>query len=750
LRSPTHRQALALLAGALLVLFGPSLVRDRVVYPHDNTQESGQLASEPLGPPSNRRYSDASHYYLPALAQQLQGHNAGWISTWDPHVELGKPSVQLYGLSKAFLPTRVLSWISDDPLRVYSWSAVLAVTLACLFGFLLLSALELHPAACLTGALGLGLGSLTMYALCFTLFLWGVCWTAALCWCTTLFVRRPSAWSGLGLAGFTNALLLSAYPQFIVWQAYLLGGYALLGLLRHGGGGRTALARGLGLVACVLAGALGALPVYWDLLEDARRSTRLAFDPEFFARILPNLETWADRGAFVASALHAGAFGSPAAESYPAARAEPFLLPLWSALAAAGIALVERRRSWPILACAGACLLLSVWPDAYVTAVRSLGFGLSRSVPLRLAHLPLVVLAALAADRALAADARRARLAGACVLGATLVGGLGLALAGLPIDVTSVAFAALIVVGTLGLLFTRRPWLATLLALASALVHGPTLQVFRAREDVCLDSPLLRLIRAEAGASARFAWVGANVGDHLAPNQEALFGLRSIHSYNPLFSKEYQDWAARYRQTQVRGTHDRRFLSVIRLEDFLRESAALAATTVFVSLSPQQAAGLKPLQFSGPFHLYRLEAPALNELQTRAFTALDAHAVRLERPLALLPAPERALDLDEKKLFQLAPQPHETLLFLSQQYHPRWTASANGRTLATVLVDGLFQGVRVPPGTEQVELVFRAAARWSWIPQASCAGLVLALLARQLVRRSRASEHGVAEPITAL
>ena len=725
-----RRLALLLLAATLLVLFVPLVARDRVVYPHDNTREVGLSGTPALGPPSNRRFSDASHTYVPALAQQLSGERAGWISTWDPHVELGRPSFQLFGLGKAFLPTHVLSWFSDDALRVHTWSALLAVVLACVFGFLLLEALQLHPLACLTGALGIGIGSLAMYALCFTVFLWSVCWTAALFWCTTLFLRRPSAWSGLGLAFFTHALLLGGYPQFIVWQAYLLAGYALLGLARHGGGGRATLRLGARLALCVLAGAASALPVYWDLFEDARRSTRLAFDPGFFVRALPELGTWGERGAFAASLLDASLFGSPVAPEFPYQRVEPFLLSPWAALAVAGAVLVERRRAWPILLCAAAALLLTVWKDAYVAAVRTLGFALSRSVPIRLAHLPLMVLAALAVDRVLRGEVRRLRLAAGLVLLAAVVAAVGLALSGLPPDGASAAFAAMAVAGVLAFLLTRRPWIVAGLAVASALFHGQRLQISRAREEVRLDSPLLELGRAETAGGARFAWVGANVGDFLAPNQETLYGVRSIHSYNSLLASRYQDWAARYRQTQVRGTHDRRFLSVIRLEEYLRESAALAATTLLLSGFEQRAAGVTPLADFGPIRAFRVEAPPIHQLQTRDFTRIDAESVRLGVPLAPGPAPERTLDRGDRLVFRLVPAETETLLFISQQYHPRWSARAEERRLETVAVNGVFQGVRVPPGTSEVELVFHAATRWSWIPQAAFAFACLALLAR--------------------
>jgi MYXO-CTERM domain-containing protein len=252
---------------------------------------------------------------------------------------------------------------------------------------------------------------------------------------------------------------------------------------------------------------------------------------------------------------------------------------------------------------------------------------------------------------------------------------------------------------------------------------------------VCLDSPLVDLVRRETAGGARFAWAGANLGEFVAPNQEALFGLRSVHSYNPLFSSAYQDWAARYRKTQVRGTHDRRFLSVIRLEEFLRESAALTATTVILSAFEQDVPGLRLLGRFGPLRAYRVEKAPIHALLTRDFAVDRADGARLAPATTVLAAPESTLEHDDHRRFRLRPQDAETLLVVAQQFHPRWRAEADGHDLETLVVDGIFQGVRVPPGTEEVELAFQARVRWSWIPQAGFALAALVLLAGGRRRR---------------
>ena len=70
----------------------------------------------------------------------------------------------------------------------------------------------------------------------------------------------------------------------------------------------------------------------------------------------------------------------------------------------------------------------------------------------------------------------------------------------------------------------------------------------------------------------------------------------------------------------------------------------------------------------------------------------------------------------------------ESLLFVSQQYHDSWQARSPSGPLKTVVVNGFYQGVLLPPGTAEVELRFLAWGRWSWVPQVGFVMLGLAFL----------------------
>jgi hypothetical protein len=72
---------------------------------------------------------------------------------------------------------------------------------------------------------------------------------------------------------------------------------------------------------------------------------------------------------------------------------------------------------------------------------------------------------------------------------------------------------------------------------------------------------------------------------------------------------------------------------------------------------------------------------------------------------------------DDIRRFTLTPVNRETVLFVSQQYHPQWAVHSAGRRLSTVVVNDFYLGAIVPPGVKDVEFQFRPFVTWSWMPQ---------------------------------
>ncbi len=731
-----HGHARLLLLAALLAFAAPVLLRGEVVFPHRNREELG-LPPAPAGRPESRVFSDLSSVFVPQLHQHLNGDAAGWLSTWDPHTELGRPSLHTGGLSKAFVLTHALSWVSDDAFRVYTALALAAVAGTGLFGFELLAALGLHPAACLAGALSLALGAFVPFWLRFALFVWGICWTLALLWATTRLLERPSPLRALGLAFAVHALLLTGYPQQVVWHAWLVAGYALLRLARQPLAARARLRRALAWAGAVLAGGLSTLPVTLDLALLARRSARLGADADFFLAALPALEGAREALAFLVTSFDPLWLGSPLLEAYPARFDGVALLPLGAACALWSLLDGLPRRLWPAQAFAALTLLLALVPEAFQIGIRYAGLGLSRFDPLAAGLIPLAALAAYGADHALRNGLRQRS---AALLLAGLPGPLlaaAAAGAGLPVAPGPVLAALGLAAGACAVALTRSAALLALLALAGAAHYALPLRGMRPLEEIARDSELAALLRRETGDGSRYALVG-DAGLLLPSNQEQLLGLRSVHTYDSLSSRAYQAWAQRASEAGTR-VYGRYFRSLASPRDLSRPALDAAGVGVWVApggLGP--AAAGERLAALGGGGIYRARERPLLEAQLTGFEETGG-ALRLAgrlRELPRLPV-ARTLDRDDRLEFQVTPASGPTLLFVSQQHHPHWRAFAGAVELACLPVDGIFLGVLLPPGTGSVELRFLPHARHAWIPQLGFALLFAAAAAAALARRLR-------------
>ncbi len=100
--------------------------------------------------------------------------------------------------------------------------------------------------------------------------------------------------------------------------------------------------------------------------------------------------------------------------------------------------------------------------------------------------------------------------------------------------------------------------------------------------------------------------------------------------------------------------------------------------------------------------------------------------------------PKIVKESDDYQEFQVKPRPQETLLFLSQQYHPFWKATdRQGNLLRTVIVNQFYQGVQIPANTKIVVLRFQPWVLWSWVPQMVFGILGLLFLGGYLYQRFR-------------
>ncbi|MBI5363188.1 MAG: hypothetical protein HZA53_08415 [Planctomycetes bacterium] len=748
------RGAQLFLALALLACFAPLLLRGHVVFPHDNALQVG-LGGDGSGDgeTANLRFSDQSSFYVPELHAHLTAPRSGWIATWTDAVQMGRPLTHLSGFSPAYPPTWILMRFTNDAFTLYTWLAVLTVAATAFFAFAFFRALALEPWVCAAGACAAGLSLPVLYWLTFLMNVSGFCWTFCLLWLLTRYVERPTRATWLGLGAATALLLLSGYPQQVVWYAAYLAPWTIARVFQRVPEKRDRFTR---LVAITLAGVVGVMaasPVLLDVALALSRSARIEPDPEFFAAALPTLGHWRDVAAQAALLVDPRLVGNAIEPGFP------FLFSgvAFGALFLLAVLLSWRRGAWrehlPSYAVALAGLAMFFWPAFYLFGVEHLGLRFSPMVPTWGALVPVLVCGTMGLD-ALLRDPPRGR-------GVLCVGVLA-ALFALRACVAKLVPAGsggtwwvvpgLAAAGLAALFFVRRGWAVAAVVAAGAFLEGRELVLERPRAGIHVDSPLVTGLRERLAEGGRYALVGEQPKYVLPANQELLLGLSSPHSYDSLSPREYQEWTLRISKEGTRrfGRRFNRIADDARLASGELEKAGI---THVLSARPLSVPSWKPDAQLGPFRVYatgadatralllpaqRFQRSGANATTMGAWTRADAEAVQSHGPRG----DEHALWFERTE--------GERLLVLRRQFHPQWKAWTDPvqfrcgvfptppvcAPLECVLVDGFYQGVIVPAGVDDVLLEFRPWARWAWVPWV---GFALAFVLAAFLGRRRSA-----------
>ncbi len=706
----SHRRSRLIAVGLVLAFFLPLLVRGHVISAHDNRQELA-LPADPDARLSNRKFFDHTSIYTPEIHHHLHGRHEGWISLWNPYPEMGRPTFQVSGNSKAYHLFHLLSLAIGNAFVLYTALTLVAVLLTVLFAHLFFEALGLSPTACLGAAAGLGLGVFSTYWLTFSLFLWTLAWTLGIAWCVTRFFQRPGLDWGLGLAFCVHSLFLSGYPQQIVLHAYFLFGLTLHRAWVAGGGWGPTVVRLLKLSAFVLLGLLTIAPVYADLVLATARSARTDTDPRFFLKVLPELSNWRDVAAYLAQLFHASWWGNPIHPNHPRPFNGVSLTPFFAVAALASLAAWRRRRLWPLQAFCALALLANTVPAVYRLGVEYAGLNISRFNPLAGMQIPLFLLVAYGIDEALASRPGRGARTLALLGGAITL--LGVFAGPSNLNWPSILVGGVFLGAALLFLWRPKPALALGLSLASVAVFSFPLILSRPLGDIHLSSPLVEVMQQATADGSRFVWIGNSYGP-VRSNEEALVGTPSVHTYNSLSSEAYQKWTRRISDF---GTYEagRFFTHVDNPSTLFGSEFPLTGISMVLCEERIQHERIVPVSQG----IYRAaERPRL-EAQLRDFhrspggERTTIASLEEDQPLAVL----RREDTDDHIHVRTSALRQESLLFLSQEYHPHWRAMSGPNELTTVLVNGFYQGVVVPPLTGEVELFFRPHSRLAWIPQ---------------------------------
>ncbi|HEX6885901.1 MAG TPA: hypothetical protein VF530_21180 [Planctomycetota bacterium] len=659
---------------------------------------------------------------VPELRLHLHGNHGFGPALWAPQVQLGRPAFQTGGMTQAFWPCLLASAVLRDEWELHSVLVLVSLVLGGLFAYGLFRELDLHPWSAAACALGFGFSSFHGHVGEQLFYVSGSVWSMGLYWAFAANLKRPSPRRGLLFALVLHSALLSAYPQQLVWAGWF-GLFLLFALVPPRGQRRRVL---LHLALWSGVGLASAAPFLLDLADRALAASRSVMIPAWPER---DLREWL---------VELGELGDPLWNGRVPLQLDGLrfwgvsFTPFFGAAVLLAVAAVRTRLVLAAAVFVLATLVLSWSEPIHGFAARRLGVGLSSFHPFAAAHAAIFLLAAIGFDRAWREPGRVWRAGLALVL--PVLAALGSLATDRPHAWFNVAVSCALALGA-GLVLVR-PWWA-ILALGAALSAGHYgVAGFQAQTRGWIErylanyQPVADELRG-AAAGGRLALVGTQAPPWPAPNTEILHDLVSIHGYDSLPAQRYKDWV---RRVSAEGMVNRqRVFNLVASPALASEDFWRAGVRVVASYEPLDSPLLRESGVERGLRWFEVLDPA----PMQAWVPLDAcrtapGAASIPAPLAPLAVPvERQTRRDEWLEFVLEPRDEPGLLWVSQQYHPRWRARTDEGALETVPVDVIWQGVLVPAGTERITLEYRPWIRWWWIPQLgfAAAGIVLGLRA---------------------
>ena len=738
-----ERHVIALGIALPLVFLFPWLDRTRLLVPADILQKA--IPGAPLVETTHRHdlLNDAVYQFLPWELEVRHALSDLRLPLWSDTLEGGSSpwiNPQAAPVSPIAMPARAL------PIQ-YHLLATLALKILVAFQgtWVLARTLGVSRLSSLIAGAGFSLGGGMMAWSLFP-------HTAALAWVpwlTAAVIRlfrdgRAQAPIIVIAALLTAALLLSGHPETAAGGG-LFAAVCGLSLARYRRKGSFVRGLGAAAVAAVLGFGLAApqiLPFALHLPHSQRAQETLVHEMPAYYVDLKNPWTWflPGFGRLVLSPVNPRVFGRPYQDEFRG----PFN---WVdsesgyaglvALAGSVVALIalRRRRSWPFLAFAAASLLLAAQflPFAHVIYSVEVLKTVAWTRFLLVGCLGLVIAGGMGIDRLF--RSRRPTAAVAAWIAVALGAALSLAAHTDPyvLALWGLIAASALIGGKIG---WKRPALgAAGLALALALDLGPWARSHLPSSSPALFYPqtdFLAVVKQEATGS----WRVAGEDRMLFPSLLSVYGIADVRTHNPLAPMPYLrtlEAAFGFAPTTANyfpafGGIDHPFL------DFLN---VRTVTSVAAFPPPRTLERIDGDRF-GHFRLYR-NPDAL----PRWFLPSGAEVIReadVERWITSLKDPRRVAVFEDRasgwvgqsgevtlvsfasgRIALDVPGSGDRLLATSLLMPEGWKAGP----LETVVVNGAFLGVHVPPGVSRVELKYSPPG---FLPGLMIGGLSLVLL----------------------
>ena len=690
-----------------------------VIAPYLPYGELGVPANHHSNTIENRKFSDYFNGYIPEISEHISASRSSWLALWTNKNEIGRPLYHLSGFSPAYFPTWILTRVIETPLYFITVFSVLTCYLSGLFVILYCRQISLHPLAGLISACTVAMSPFFMYWLTFPMFASIWCWAAGVLWSLTRVSQRPDIIGCSVLSFSTYSLLLTAYPQGVVLQAYILIAYGVYIFLKiFARDKKGAIYFALVSLLAVIFGVVLALPVYIDLYEIALESARKSPDVSFFSAILPSFSSYSDVVRYLVISFVPELYGNPIHPEYPFSY-DGISITLYTLFFLVLSFLVSFRYTWGWWFAVLVFILLTFWTDFYHFAVKYLGFGLSRTIPLGSVMLPFVVIVAYGVD-----FIARYRFISTSVLFFSFLFPLLILLVavvyGYSFNVPVRWGIFVLEIGLLALLlfyvkvhnnFFVIAGLILCIALSSypmILRHGSSL--------MRIYSPLVDVLMQYTSDGSRYAVVSQGVGA-LPPNFNAAVGLSSYHSYNSLSSTRYHTLT---RQLGGRMETYGRYNGVIK-PDYDSTAFWMSNISVVLSSYDLNEAGLDYVgEYSGIKLYHVVDHMGSSVVVSASDGEISDIKFSYDKNKSVFPVFHPLVTTSQGDFLDYSVSVvSESVLILSQKFYFGWRARVltdNGWVGAkTVIVNDVFQGVILPAGTKRVQLNFLPFARFAYL-----------------------------------
>ena len=720
-------------------LFSPAMLTGHALSPADNLWfvapwASSRPASITRAP--NFELSDELNQFEPWL--RYAANRFPSVPLWNSYEMNGRPFIG-NAQSAVFSPFTLPAYLFPFGFAL-GFIAALKTWMAAFGMFLFARALRMRPVAAMVAGAAYGFNLLLVAYIGFPhSSIWALLpW---LLFCTEIVVRRPTRLAACGLAGVTAAQYLCGHPEQSFWAMLTVVAYATL---RITGGARRRSPRGVRrsvvFISCALAGgaALAAVAIL-PFVEALGKSIESSTPPGAAGARLP----FKDIVALMTPYFEGGG-SSPSTAGLPLLGRFIYIGAL--PLLLTGVALVGRRsiqQRW-IAAFGLFFVLVPLGVQPLFSMVRILP-GFHQSDLRRVSILTLLVIALLAGFGAdLLGSARLSRRrSGAILIGWLVVMAVAPVWVGLPkswswLVVSALAGGLVFWRLTGGLGGGRFEILALALTAANLLLAGIG---FNPTAVAAVLPPTNAIAYLQRQVPARFVAAGAFT---LPPDVGMNYGLFDARSYDaPTERRYYTLWRTAVEPWDPHVVAPQ--LTVPRVTaQALRALNLLSVTNILVAHGAAVPAlpGLRLVYSGRDADIYandaalpraflvasqRVVAGERGQLLAVESPAFDGRrSVVVDHPLVGMNAAEgRASEpTGSASITAYAPEQVRVLvhanrpsvLVLTDDYFPGWTASVNGHQASIARVDYLLRGVRVGGGTSTVTFRYEPASwRAGWI-----------------------------------